>query len=109
MGDFSRLIEVDWDIGLDKVYTVQITIVANDKSGVLTTLLAVPSEMKVNISSINAKPNRRDKTSTIMMGLDVKNAQQIQQIMTKLRRLKDVYSVTRALSTNMKEINIDES
>lgn len=109
MGDFSRLIEVDWDIGLDKVYTVQITIVANDKSGVLTTLLAVPSEMKVNISSINAKPNRRNKTSTIMMGLDVKNAQQIQQIMTKLRRLKDVYSVTRALSTNMKEINIDES
>lgn len=109
MGDFSRLIEVDWDIGLDKVYTVQITIVANDKSGVLTTLLAVPSEMKVNISSINAKPNRRNKTSTIMMGLDVKNAQQIQQIMTKLRRLKDVYSVTRALSTNTKEINIDES
>ena len=109
MGDFSRLIEVDWDIGLAKVYTVQITIVANDKSGVLTTLLAVPSEMKVNISSINAKPNRRNKTSTIMMGLDVKNAQQIQQIMTKLRRLKDVYSVTRALSTNMKEINIDES
>ncbi|MCR5560166.1 MAG: bifunctional (p)ppGpp synthetase/guanosine-3',5'-bis(diphosphate) 3'-pyrophosphohydrolase [Schwartzia sp.] len=109
IGDFSRLIEVDWDIGLDKVYTVQITIVANDKSGVLTTLLAVPSEMKVNISSINAKPNRRNKTSTILMGLDVKNAQQIQQIMTKLRRLKDVFSVTRALSTSIKECNIDES
>ena len=109
MGDFSRVIEVDWDIGLDKVYTVQISIVANDKSGVLTTLLAVPSEMKVNISSINAKPNRRNKTSTILMGLDVKSAQQVQQIMTKLRRLKDVYSVTRALSTNLKETNIDES
>ena len=88
----ARVIEVDWDIGLDKVYTVQIAIICNDQSGVLTKLLAVPSEMKINISSINAKPNRSNKTSTVIMGLDVKNAQQVSQLMTKLRRLKDVFS-----------------
>ena len=98
--DVSRVIEVNWDIGLDKVYTVQIEITCNDKSGVLTSLLAVPSEMKINISSVNAKTNKNNKTSTVNMGLDVRNSLQVSQIMTKMRRIKDVYSVTRALGSN---------
>ena len=97
--DYSRALEVDWDIGLDKDYTVQIVITCNDRSGMLTNLLAVTSEMKVNISSINAKPNRSNKTSTVVMGLEVKNAQQVAQIMTKFRRVKDVYSVSRSMPT----------
>ena len=99
----ARVIEVNWDIGLDKVYTVQLAIICNDQSGVLTKLLAVPSEMKINISSINAKPNRSNKTSTVIMGLDVKSAQQVSQLMTKLRRLKDVFSVTRSFGAQGKE------
>ncbi len=101
--NLSRVIEVGWDIGLDKVYTVQIAIICNDQSGVLTKLLAVPSEMKINISAINAKPNRSNKTSTVIMGLDVKSAQQVGQLMTKMRRLKDVFSVTRSFTSHAKE------
>ena len=104
-GDYSRALEVDWDIGLDKDYTVQIVITCNDRSGMLTNLLAVTSEMKVNISSINAKPNRSNKTSTVVMGLEVKNAQQVAQIMTKFRRVKDVYSVSRSMPTGAKEVH----
>ena len=104
-GDYSRALEVDWDIGLDKEYTVQIAITCNDRSGMLTELLAVTSELKVNISSINAKPNRNNKTSTVTMGLDVKNAQQVSQIMTKFRRLKDVYSVSRSMPTGTREFH----
>ena len=99
MGDLSRVIEVDWDVGLDKLYTVTIAVVCNDKTGVLTSLLAIPAEMKVNISSINAKPNRRNKTSTVIMGLDVRSADQVEQIMNKLRRQRDVFSVTRAVGS----------
>ena len=98
--DLSRLIEVSWDIGLDKDYTVEIEIVCNDKSGALAELLAVPSEMKLNIRSVNANPNRNNKTSTVVMGIDVKSASQVAQIMTKMRRLKNVYSVTRAMGRN---------
>lgn len=101
--DMSRVIEVSWDIGLDKVYPVQIEVTCNDKSGVLTELLAVPSEMKINISSVNAKPNRSNKTSTVVMGLDVRNSLQISQIMNKIRRLKDVYSVMRTIGMNKEE------
>lgn len=98
--DFSRMIEVGWDIGLDKQYTVELEIVCNDRSGILNNVLAVLTEMKLNIHSINANPNRSNKTSTIMLGLDVRNSTQVTQIITKLRRVKDVYSVVRKMSSN---------
>lgn len=101
--DFARVIEVNWDIGLDKVYTVTIDVTCNDKSGVLTNLLAVPSESKINISAVYARANKSNKTSIVTMGLDVKNALQLEQIMTKFRRIKDVYSVTRSITANTKE------
>ena len=101
--DFSRMIEVGWDIGLDKVYTVELEIVGNDKSGMLTSVLAVPTEMKINIHSVNASPNRSNKTSTIMLGLEVRNSTQVTQIMTKLRRLKDVFSVTRKMGSSLND------
>lgn len=101
--DFSRMIEVGWDIGLDKVYTVELEIVCNDKSGMLTSVLAVPTEMKINIHSVNASPNRSNKTSTIMLGLEVRNSTQVTQIMTKLRRLKDVFSVIRKMGSSLND------
>ena len=95
--DFSRMIEVSWDTGLDKEYVVEVEIVCNDKSGVLSELLAVPAEMKINILYVHAKANRGNKTSTVVMGISIKNAQQLERFMTNMRRIKDVYSVTRAL------------
>ena len=104
--DFSRVIEVNWDIGLDKVYTVQIEIVCNDKTGMLAELFALPAEMKVNITSLTAKANKSNKTSLVNMGLDVRNSQQVAQIMTKIRRMKDVYSVSRSLGMSAKDDEI---
>lgn len=101
--DFSRMIEVSWDVGLDKDYTVELSIVCNDRSGMLTELLAIPSEMKINIHNINASPNRSNKTTTVRIGLEVKSATQVNQIMTKMRRLKDVYSVRRSLGSSERE------
>ena len=101
--DFSRVIEVNWDVGLDKVYTVQIEVVCNDKTGMLAELFALPAEMKVNITSLTAKANKSNKTSLVTMGLDVRNSQQVAQIMTKIRRMKDVYSVSRSLGTSARD------
>lgn len=95
--EFTRMIEVSWDIGLDKEYTVGIEIICNDRNGMLSEILAVPSEMKINIQTINATPNRRNKTSTVQLGLSVSNIDQIERVMTRVRQLKDVYRVTRTL------------
>ena len=95
--EMSRMIEVNWEVGIDKDYMVELEIICNDRNGILAEILAVPSEMKFNIHSVNANPNRSNKTTNVLLGLDVRNAQQVANLMNRLRQVKDVYSVTRAL------------
>ena len=74
-------------------------------AGVLTSILAIPAEMKMNVSSVNARTNRNNKTSVVVLGIEVNAASQVDQIMTKIRRIKDVYSVSRAMTNNADKRN----
>lgn len=104
-GDTTRIIEVNWDIGLDREYIVEIEVFCNDTAGMLTSILAVPAELKMNVVSVNAKANRSNKTSTVVMGIEVHTASQVSQIMSRIRRLKDVFSVSRAMTSNFDKKN----
>ncbi len=98
LSDIERVMEVSWDIGIDKFYTVKLEITCNDKQGVLTQMLAVPSELKLNISSLNARANRKNHTSIVEMGLEVNSSSQVTQVINKLRQLKDIYSASRKMT-----------
>ena len=56
--------------------------------------MATLAEMKISILSVNAKVNDT-KAVTIHMGISIKNLAQFEFIATKIRRLKDVYTVQR--------------
>ena len=99
--DVNRMIEVSWDGAGDKIYVVELEIVCADKSGVLSDLIAVPTEMKLNMHSIHAVPNRTNKTSTVLLGVEVNNAAQVTTLMNKLRRVENVFSVTRPMKINV--------
>ena len=101
--DIERMIEVSWDVEAEREYTVEVEIICNDKSGVLSELFAIPAGMGLNIHSVHAAPNKNNKTSTVDMGIDVKNASQVTSIMTQMRRLSDVYSVTRPMIISTQE------
>ena len=93
--DIERMIEVSWESNAEQTYTVEIEIICLDRSGVLNEIFAVPSEMKFNIHSVHATPNKSNKTSTVLLGIEVNNADQVERIMNQLRRIKDVYRVSR--------------
>ena len=93
--EIERMIEVSWDVSSDKEYPVEIEITCNDKGGVLAKLLAMPAEMKLNIHSVHATPNKNNKTSTINLVIYVKNAQQVSKLMSQMKRLNDVIDVVR--------------
>ena len=95
--EMSRSIDVSWEKNIDTNYTVELEIICADKSGVLTDLLAIPSSMKLNLRSVHAVPNENDDTSTVNLGIYVQNAEQVAQLMSKMRLLRDVYSVTRPI------------
>lgn len=94
--EYERMIEVNWDINTENVYKVTIEISCVDRAGILSELMMIPSETKTNISSINARTHK-NKTATITMILEIGNSSQLENIMTKLRRVKDVFSVYRSI------------
>lgn len=96
--ELDRMIEVSWANSKENIYVVEIEIVCNDKSGALTEILAIPSALQLNIHSVHATPNKSNKTSTVRLGIEVKNSDDVKRIMTQMRRVKDVYSVIRPIN-----------
>ena len=62
--------------------------------------MMVASETKVNIGSVSARIDEKNSTAQITMGIDVNNNDHLEYIMGKMRRVKDVHSVGRYLSSN---------
>jgi len=93
--EYERMIDVDWDVSTAEVYKVTIEVTAMDRPGMLTDIMMVLSEIKMNASAVNAKTHK-DKSATISMCLDASSLNQLETVMAKMRRVKDVYSVYRA-------------
>lgn len=96
--EYERMIEVNWDISTDDAYKVSVEVQAMDRSGLLSDIMMALSETKTNASSVNAKV-QKNKMAYITLNLDISNVNQLEHIMTKICRVKDVYSVHRANPT----------
>lgn len=98
--EYERMIEVSWDIdSSDSKYKVTIQILSNNNTGVMANIMMVASEAKVNISSMSAKIDEKTKTAQIMLGIEVNSQDHLEYIMGKMRRVKDVHSVIRYISS----------
>ena len=98
--EYERMIEVEWDTSTDDLYKVTIEITAMDRPGMLTDIMMVLSEHKINASTVNAK-TFKDKRATISLCIDTRNTNQLENIMAKMKRVRDVYAVHRAASTGL--------
>ena len=98
--EYERIIEVAWDIdSSDSKYKVTIQILSNNSTGVMANIMMVASESKINISSVSAKVDEKTKTAQIMMGIEVNSHDHLEYIMGKMRRVKDVHTVSRYMSS----------
>lgn len=97
--EYERMVAVNWDITPGETFKVPVEISAVDRAGLLSDIMMAVSEGKTSIKSINAKVHK-DKTASIIMVLDIVNTLHLENIMTKMRRVRDVYSVQRASGGN---------
>lgn len=88
------MIEVHWNITLNNLYRVTIEVTGTDhridhgrNDGSF--------ESKIKISSLNARVGK-ENMAAITLTLDITNLNQLEHIMIKLRRIKNVYNVHRA-------------
>lgn len=95
--DKNREIPVKWESATTGTFLANIKVISYDRTALIADILAVFTEMKMIISSANAKVE--DNGMAIMeLGIQIKDLQQLDYIMTKIRRIKGVHSVHRTRS-----------
>ena len=98
--NLARWVRAEWEKASDSVteiYEAKLQITATDEIGVIAAISVTLADMKVSITQINTQPQKNgDMTINITVGC--KNTSHYESIVSKLRSLRSVISVTRAFS-----------
>src|SRR6266496_958212 len=99
----GALVEVNWLQIESETYLAPISIVAHDRSGLLRDVAAVVADAGINMISVTSTTNTSSQKADITATLEIAAAggviDQIERILRRLRQVKNVMSVERALST----------
>ncbi|MGI5881838.1 MAG: RelA/SpoT family protein [Dethiobacteria bacterium] len=93
-GPKERFLEVRWEAEGDFSFPVEIEVVAMERPNLLADVMYALSESKVNITAVNGRTTK-DKLVIVNLTFVIKDLEQLEHIMDKIRRIKDVYSVGR--------------
>lgn len=96
--DKDRAIDVEWEQENGGMFLVTIEVVAYDRTGLMADILAVLMELKLSVSSANVKVENTGMAG-MNLGIQIKDLQQLEFIMTKIRRIRGVHSVHRMRSS----------
>ncbi len=101
--NLSRWVKAEWEESLiqsvhsSEVYEAMIQLVVEDGIGVIASISVALADMKVSIMSINTQ-NQKDDTVLVNLSVGCKNTSHYDSIVSKLRSLKSVISVSRGFS-----------
>ncbi|MCH4007390.1 MAG: bifunctional (p)ppGpp synthetase/guanosine-3',5'-bis(diphosphate) 3'-pyrophosphohydrolase [Eubacterium sp.] len=93
----ARFIEVEWkkDEPEDQMYQAGITVIFNDRKGMFSDVSRVCDEMDVNIERVNGRVDK-DGRMRLMLSLSIRDINQVEKIMGKMRKIPDVISTYRS-------------
>lgn len=96
--DRSRLIEAEWQSGDDgkihEKYMAEISVFANNRTGLLVDLSKLFTERKIDVRSINSRTNKQEK-ATISMSFEVGSKEELNSLIEKVRQIESVIDVER--------------
>lgn len=97
--DRARLIEAEWNVSPDKsqggeLYTAEIKIYANNRSGVLVDVSRILTENKIDVTSMTVRTSKQG-TATISIGFEINGVEQLKYIVAKLRSVESVLDIER--------------
>ncbi len=92
--DEGRLLEASWEGQPDASYPVEIEITAEDRKNLLADIMSSVNESKIDITAVNARADKNN-IATIYMTMVVKDQAHLDQIMNKIKKIKEVYEVRR--------------
>jgi guanosine-3',5'-bis(diphosphate) 3'-pyrophosphohydrolase len=92
--DKERLIDAQWSSSKENKYTAGLQILAYDSSGLLATIGSIVSEMKLNITGINARVDKNNK-AIINVTVSLNNILELDMLINKLKSNQLVIDVYR--------------
>jgi GTP diphosphokinase / guanosine-3',5'-bis(diphosphate) 3'-diphosphatase len=92
--DEGRFLEASWDGIIADAYPVEIEIAANDRKNLLADVMNTVNENKIEMTAVSARSDK-NKTATIHVTIVIRDQIQLDQILNKIRKIKEVYSVRR--------------
>lgn len=93
--DKQRLIDVSWDPNLlDKYYDGEISIIAKDQKGMLSSISKVCEDMDVRIVGLNARANK-DETVRINLTLMIHDRSQIEKLCRSFKSIPGILEAYR--------------
>lgn len=92
----ARLIDVYWyqSVSPNVSYLAEITLKAHDRSGLLVEITNAIGESRIPLRAINAR-TAKDLTVVMHMTLEINNTEQLDRIIAKMSRIKDVFEISR--------------
>lgn len=90
----ERVVEVAWDKDFQSPFQVKLEITGLDRAGFLNDILNVLLDLKMNASRVNAR-SRKDQLATVELALQVRNTEQLEYLINKIKKVKDTYGVRR--------------
>ncbi len=97
--DRARLIDAEWNLSADGkdiggVYSAEVKIFANNRTGVLVDISKVLTENKIDVTSMNVRTSKQGKAS-ISIGFEINSKEQLNEIIAKLRNVESVLDIER--------------
>ncbi len=90
----ERLVEVAWDKEFREPFQVKLEVSGMDRAGLLRDVMAILTEIKISANWVTAR-GKKDRGAVIELVLEVRGLEQLEYIMNRFRRIKDVYDVSR--------------
>ncbi|MFQ6082842.1 MAG: RelA/SpoT family protein [Candidatus Aminicenantia bacterium] len=92
--DSNRMIEVSWDIQSDSTYSARLSLQTEDKRGVLAKITSIIANLESNIKKAGVN-TFSDKRAQVKLLLEIKDMNQLNLIIQKLKEIKEVIDVQR--------------
>lgn len=96
--DPERLIEVEWEVGSEQYYNVDIEVTGLDRRGLLNEVLQAVNETKTNISQVTGRADK-NKMASINMTISIKHLDHLQRVADRVKQVRDVYAVRRIMQS----------
>jgi GTP pyrophosphokinase len=95
--DKDRVVEVNWGSAQGTSYFAEIQVVADDRDGLLADIMSVITELKLQLSAVNANLAKQG-SALINVKIKITSVDSLKDLMKRLKRLKGVTDVYRVNS-----------